>query len=354
MTENHENHENLDFDWNVKNPKTKQIFNWDITFRLPNEKYTTWKDLNRKARKYFKKYSFSHEQGDKEEKDHYQFRGSLFKKATKKDLKDKLLPIFGGFWTPTSNENVGNYAYVKKEDTHIAGPWDQDTPCNDEPRMLPDVQEFMDLGMLPWHTRALEYCQTKNDFRKIMVVVDKKGEHGKNSFKRWLRYKEYANDVPATIDTAQKIMEFVFNNEELGCFTFNFPRAMKLDGHQGRQLAIAIEALKDGDVYDTRYSGRSHPIPRPQVLVLCNEFFNLDWLTLKRYIFIVLDDEVENGYIEMNSEEFRSWQNPENEDEPENGAPDKVGSYQKVAQKAQKAVFPIKKKKVEKKIAKKG
>ena len=270
--------------------------------------------------------------------------------------KNALQQILGGFWTPTSTENIGNFNYIKKEETHVDGPWTHETRVGKEPRMLPDIQEFIDLGNLPWHDRALEYCVEKFDFRKIMVVVDPEGEHGKNSFKRWLKYKEYSNDVPATIDTANKMMEFVYNNEELGCFTFNFPRAMKLDGHQGRQLAIAIEALKDGDVYDTRYGDRgSNPIPRPQILVLCNKFFQLDWLTTKRYIFLVLDDTrvpriTEKGYIEMNAAEYQQWlvQEEELENTPDQGQPDKPGSYQKAAKKnPENPKYPKPKKKKE-------
>lgn len=320
----------LNEDWG----SAKQCFSWDITFRLPNEKYPTWKHLHRKVSKYFKKFTFSKELG-KEGHEHYQFRGSLFKKTAKKHLKDVLLPTFGGYWTPTVAENIGNYAYIKKEETHIDGPWDQDTACGDEPRMLPDIQEYIDLGPLPWHTRALEYCRTTRDFRKIMVVIDEKGEHGKNSFKRWLRYMEYSNDVPATMMDAHKMMEFVFNNEELGCFTFNFPRAMKLDCEKGRQLAIAVEALKDGDVYDTRYKGRSKPIPRPQILVLCNHFFPLAWLTMKRYIFLILDDTKENGYTEMNAQEYQNILDMQ-----------AFHDSLKVAQKAQKAAPPKKKKRM--------
>lgn len=331
----------------------KQLCSWDITWRLPNKQYPTWKHLHRAVQKYFKKFMYSHEIGDQELKDHYQFRGSLFKKVTLKQ-KNAIQHVIGGYWTPTANENIGNYNYIKKEETHVAGPWGHETRVGDEPRMLPDIQEFIDLGMLPWHERALTYCRETHDFRKIMVVVDSVGEHGKNSFKRWLRYKEYSNDVPATIDTANKMMEFVYNNEELGCFTFNFPRAMKLDGHQGRQLAIAIEALKDGDVYDTRYGDRGHrPIPRPQILVLCNKFFQLDWLTTKRYIFLVLDDDVENGYTEMNASEYAKLleQRETLENTPDQGQPDRPGSYQKAARKNPENPgnpAPIKKKRVKK------
>ena len=153
----------------------------------------------------------------------------------------------------------------------------------------------MDLGLKPWHEYALNYA-LQYDERRILGIYDPEGNNIKTTFVKYLNYKGYANIVPSSCDTAKQIMEFVYGQEERNCYCFNIPRAMKQDGRALCKLFIAIETIKDGTIYDTRYKTQEKIIERPQIIVIFNDLMDLSMLSLDRWEFLELNQEYENGY----------------------------------------------------------
>lgn len=264
---------------------------FDVT--IPADKYETWKDLWRVLNGYCKKFAFQLEEGRRNGFRHWQVRLSLLAKRTVASLVTDVLPQIHNNpydWSLTS-DNVHNgpkhFNYVMKLDTRIDGPWTDKDPCAQPPRLTRDVQTFMNLGHKPWHTYAETYAK-KYDERKILLVLDVDGDSAKSVFLRYLKYQEIANVVPSTVETAKQLIEFVHGQEERGCYCFNIPRSMKQDGNNLYKLFTAIETLKDGSLYDTRYSTREREIERPQIIVCLNDLPDFSLLTKKRWEILEL------------------------------------------------------------------
>lgn len=137
----------------------------------------------------------------------------------------------------------------------------------------------------PNQRRILTELGNSND-RSICCVVDRKGCTGKSFLARFLFERGTAFYVPPTCTTAQSIIQFVasgYRNEQI--IVVDIPRSTRWNN----QLYIAIECIKDGLVYDTRYHTTIRDIFGVNVLVLCNNKPNLSKLSKDRWHLLDAD-----------------------------------------------------------------
>lgn len=120
----------------------------------------------------------------------------------------------------------------------------------------------------------------KTDDRGIVSVVDYNGASGKT----WLAVKLHETGrgfyVPPTISNSQGIIQYVasgYNGEEY--IVIDIPRSTKWTN----QLYVAVETIKDGLVYDTRYHTTIRNIRGVKVIVFCNTKPNLSKLSKDRW-----------------------------------------------------------------------
>lgn len=127
--------------------------------------------------------------------------------------------------------------------------------------------------------RILGRIYTQSD-RGIDVIVDTSGNHGKSWLSRHLWENGKAYIVPSTINTTQGIIQYIasgYANE--GIVIIDIPRSCKWTP----QLYEAIEVIKDGLIYDTRYSAKMRDIYGVKVLIMTNTKPQLDKLSKDRW-----------------------------------------------------------------------
>nr|WCR62286.1 MAG: replication associated protein [ssDNA virus sp.] len=129
-----------------------------------------------------------------------------------------------------------------------------------------------------WMTKAEDQGN-----RGITVVFDKQGNHGKSWLCNWLFERNIGFYVPPTIDTVKGMIQWIASGYDHEPFiVIDIPRSWKWS----EQLYVAIESIKDGLVYDTRYHSQIRNIRGVKVIVFTNEYPKLGKLSEDRWDII--------------------------------------------------------------------
>ena len=212
---------------------------------------------------------------------HFQGRVHLRRKMRLPQAVNELAcgPLQGAHLSPTSTANMGNAFYVTKVESRVAGPWDskaEEVSSKDIRRAGWDkrAKYLEQAGLYPWQQRIVDLCREPDD-RSIYVVVDEKGGIGKSSLVKYLRYKNLAIEIPSMFKEGRDVMRMVMAQqgkaEALGinAYVIDIPRSVPQSALTG--IWGAVECVKNGHVYDDRYSYREADFPEPAVFVFCNK-----------------------------------------------------------------------------------
>lgn len=116
--------------------------------------------------------------------------------------------------------------------------------------------------------------------RTIDVYYDKVGAHGKTWLSLHLFERGQALIVPRYCTTPREISNFVcsaWKGERI--IIYDIPRAQRIR----KELYETLEEIKDGAVFDPRYSGRMRDIRGVKVLVFCNTLLDTKMLSRDRW-----------------------------------------------------------------------
>lgn len=246
-----------------------------------------------------KKWSFQREQAAGGNP-HYQGRVSLHKKKRLAELRALLRDtnLTTAHWSPSSTNSGASFSYVTKLDTRIAGPW-HDTDEVPEVFVMPDdIAEIEKLR--PWQQRIVTWAtHHKWERRKIVTVVDLVGGVGKTTLKRWLQchHREHVQILPPLSD-AKDMAQFIMSTrrDTTRCYVIDIPRACT-DAKVLARLYGALETIKDGSCYDTRYKGREMVFTPPRVLVFTNTTPELKWMSKDRWVTLNIDETEELAWM---------------------------------------------------------
>lgn len=137
-------------------------------------------------------------------------------------------------------------------------------------------------SLRPAQKRALQALQATND-REVVVWYDETGNVGKSWFTGHLWETGKAYYVPPTVDTVKGMIQWVASCYMDGGYRpyviIDIPRSWKWSD----QLYTAIESIKDGLIYDTRYHSRMINIRGVKVIVMTNTLPKLDKLSQDRW-----------------------------------------------------------------------
>lgn len=131
----------------------------------------------------------------------------------------------------------------------------------------------------PWQ-KQLQKRLKKQSVREIDVVLDSVGNKGKTFFTIALWERGEALVVPRYSCTPEKLSAFVcsaYNGESL--VIIDIPRA----GKPTTALYETMEEVKDGLVFDPRYSGKTKNIRGVKIVVFTNHELNLKQLSDDRW-----------------------------------------------------------------------
>jgi len=243
-------------------PKQRgEIVGYDIT--IP-EGETTSDELGGKLNKWCKNWAFQLELGESGYR-HWQVRCKLYKPRRKnKAQKDSGIP---GIWSMTSGDTHSHksFTYVLKEEGRIQGPFDNRTWIPPQ-KVTRQLKKFRGYTPHPWQEELKKRLQRVDD-RSIVYITNATGNQGKTILIEDLCQKRLAKRIPP-LQNAKDIMQMVFCYPEIPIYLVDMPRAM-----QGRRLTEfyeAIETIKGGWCYDTRYKGVDRWFDRPQICIFAN------------------------------------------------------------------------------------
>lgn len=188
-----------------------------------------------------------------------------------------------GHCSVTSNaaHKSKTFSYVMKADTRDPDHPEVHTDENYEPPpvRLSHIEAFESYTLWPWQQQVMDEHKTY-DPRQVDVIVDTKGNMGKNDLQDYLQFLGGAWKVPNFTEQTDMI-EFVFSFPERPCYLVNMPKAQNKKKLAG--FYAGIETLKDGYLYDKRYKGRMKQIEKPRVFVFTNQIPEVSLLSADRW-----------------------------------------------------------------------
>ena len=135
-----------------------------------------------------------------------------------------------------------------------------------------------------WQSEALGRWEDTAGDRKIMIIYDPRGNHGKTVLAKYCVATHQATYCP--MQEAMDFMAFAMAKPDKA-YIFDMPRTERqtAQGH-----VVAIEQIKNGYLYDKRYQFRDMWIDPPRVLVFCNQLPNKNDLTWDRWELYTIRD----------------------------------------------------------------
>lgn len=227
-------------------------------------------------------WTFQLERGEETERLHFQGRMSFKNGCRKPELLKKLANWNKGdsLTLKVEYNEEGSSQYVVKEDTRVAGPWSKDKMVGSIPK------DIKGITLRPWQQHIVDSASI-DDFRCVDVVYDPVGNNGKSIVSRHIGVHKIGLDVPPLTDS-KELMGFVMSFPKYPIYVFDMPRAMKKEKLHG--LYSAIETIKGGKAYDTRYVGKMEYFDPPRVWVFTNVLPDTNLLSHDRWRFWSIKD----------------------------------------------------------------
>lgn len=186
---------------------------------------------------------------------HFQGRVVLNQKKRLTELK-KLWGDDSHF-SVERNEDA-HIKYVKKDETHIAGPWT-------EQAKLRNTLEYEEL--YTWQKTVVDFCKNYADDRTVNWYWEENGKVGKSALARYFidNFKECLYvDGGRKEDIAQYVATSGIRNWDNPIILFNIPRQKTTISYS------AIEALKDGMIFSPKYESGMIRFNSPHIIVFAN------------------------------------------------------------------------------------
>lgn len=225
------------------------------------------------------KWVFQEERGIETGYIHYQIRARLLKAKYIKTIEKQWSEILPGCHvSATSNEvhSKASFNYVMKAETRTRGPWTNESQPKHITRQL---RAFMELELYDWQKEISEQLLLEND-RDIIVIIDQTGNTGKSIFTEYLQYHGLALKIPL-MNCMEDIMQYAMSHPPAKSYVIDMPRGLRKD-----KLASfygGIEELKNGFMYDKRYSAKSRYIDRPNIVIFTNEIPDTKMMSKDRW-----------------------------------------------------------------------
>lgn len=259
-----------------------QCVGYDFTLK---EEGTDLKEIMDHLGQWCKEWVFQLEEGDSGYR-HYQGRVRLIKKRRPGEIAKIWQDILPGVHlSPTSNAayQQREFSYVMKADTRINGPWKN----TDLPKyMTKRLRKFLESTPYPWQQKIIDLAGEYDD-RSIKVILDKGGSIGKSSLAEYLEYMDIAYDLPY-MSTMEDIMQACMGLPPFKAYLIDMPKGLKKE--KLASFYAGLECLKNGVMYDKRYSFKKRRIDCPQIFVFTNNMPDLNLLSIDRWQIYTINE----------------------------------------------------------------
>lgn len=245
-----------------------KVYEWAFTFSLPvalrtaegvaafRAKQPQLQDL---LRDLCKKFVYQLERTDG---DNWHYQGYLNLKQKKKlsTLRNSFRAVAPTIHLSRSSEQ-GREAlkdYCMKNESRVAGPW-ADKPIYRGQDLYADPY--------PWQKELQDMClHSPAGDRAIHWIYDKAGNSGKTKWSKYMAYHHGAGVLQYS--KTSDLINFVFKSDA-SIFIFDLTRAKPVD-IGGGDLYAALEAIKNGMVFNSKYETGSKLFDPPHVIVFAN------------------------------------------------------------------------------------
>nr|QXP07770.1 MAG: replication associated protein [Arizlama virus] len=262
------------------------VFVYD--FRI-TKKSITKEDLIEFLRDIAKKWVFQGEKGAENGYEHWQGRLSLKVKKRASTLTNVFLAKFkeGFYIAPTSSENSENDFYVTKEETRIEGPYKNE---DKEPNYIQKDYRG-NITWKPWQKSIISSLETTPDRRTVNIVLNTSGNVGKSFLVTYLASHEKACLIPP-FKEFKEIAEAVIGQTISTGYLIDVPKG--LDKNKLKEMYAGIETIKNGYVFDRRYTFKSLFFEPPHIWVFTNSLAGVrDTLSPDRIKIWIVNEENE-------------------------------------------------------------
>lgn len=261
------------------------VINMDVTCFLPsveelNEFVKNWKKW---LRENTRNWGFQIEEAPTTKKLHLQGRFKLKEKMRISTLSGQL--PYASHLSQTSRANQNNMFYVQKVESRYLGPWtDKDVYI---PRQLRELT-----SLRPWQESVVNLSKTF-DPRTVNVIVDKTGGAGKSTLAMYIQMQGLGIRIPPlteyknVVQTAKGFIDLFMESkdpEEMEnplMIVMDIPRSVPMKEIQN--VFGAIETIKDGWLFETRFHASQRYIDSPNLWVFMNYDPPLAALSLDRW-----------------------------------------------------------------------
>lgn len=240
-------------------------FTWWESSETQREALIEWLKMHTK------RWVFQLEKGEESGNEHFQGRFSL-KERMRLSQVVKLLKFLNAIKPVHLSEEhceEGSNFYAMKAETRIAGPW------SDKMQMAHVPTDWAGIEGEQWWEDVNDMVENQG-LRKVTLVYDPVGNTGKTAYVK-VAVQNQAVVIPATMDTVDKMMGCAYAqlsngiyHEQRAFVIFDLKRSTKKTMAFWTNLCQMIECVKDGHVYDWRYTYRQAWINPPEVLVFTN------------------------------------------------------------------------------------
>lgn len=245
------------------------VARWDFTI-WNKEELISKDNIVEFIKEFSKKWCFQEE--DAGSGKHYQGRISLKVKSRKCPLK------WGVHW---SRSHVDDDFYVCKDESRVNGPW-----RDDDVRIPKQISEVSNL--FAWQLEVIEISK-RWDSRHINVIIDEHGCKGKSVLVGKMCCElGVARKIPP-LDNYKDLMCLAYSMPTSKVYLVDMPRA--LDKSKQESFYAAIESIKDGHIWDNRYSYKEKWIDSPVIWLFTNNYPNMDLLSKDRWRMYKIDNE---------------------------------------------------------------
>lgn len=219
---------------------------WDFT--IPKGKMSINDVISMFERAKADKYVIGEEVGSLTGYEHYQCKGHFRKPYTMNELEK----IFG----PCHKEPsiVKDFSYCEKEGKFYRS-WQG------------ALAKYHDIDLRDWQGEVVAELCEQNE-REITVILDRNGNKGKSWLAKHLVVKYNYAYVPA-MPNFEDYMFMAMAHPNAKGFIFDIPRAD--NSQQEKAMWCAMETIKNGYLYDKRYSFQEKWIEPPKMLVFTND-----------------------------------------------------------------------------------
>lgn len=246
------------------------------------------------------KWVFQQESGEETGYSHYQGRLRLKEKKRFNTVVGYFNDYWGKGWghlSPTSTgtfkKKQGAFNYVMKTFTRVAGPWSNLSQKTDKEKEEEFIKTLPDdlqptPKWRPFQQTIINMISKKPDDRTINVVFSAKGHQGRSWMAKWLDSRKLAIKLPPLRDAKEivhvamaQLKEGIENGQKQFCFFVDLPKAC--NQHKLGELFTALEILKGGDAFETRYKWSKLMFNPPHIWLFTNIIPDPKYLSADRW-----------------------------------------------------------------------